>query len=248
MKWVEYKKALIKHIEILEWEMIDSIIQQEELRNSWIQSVKESSILSDIADIIESHLPLLCDCLSEDAQYMFDTDPAAHSVEEVLLCYPWIKALWRYRVAHLLYDAKEYLWARILAEHVHSLTGIDIHPGAKIGHYVAIDHGTGIVIGSTAVIGNYVRIYHNVSLGNLSVKKSQEWTKRHPTIEDYVTIYAGAIILWWETTIGHHSTIWWWAVVIRSVEPHSLVTTQYTTSYYDKREREQYAKEEVSER
>ncbi len=197
---------------------------------------------------IEKLIAEVADLSLQDVDYMMETDPATHSIREVVFAYPWIYALALQRFAHALHTAGVEIIPRMMTELAHSKTGIDIHPGTQIWHHIAIDHGTWIVIGETAIIGNYIRFYHNVSLWNLSVKKSQEWAKRHPTIEDHVTIYAGAIILGGQTVVWEHSTIWWWAVITSSVEPHSLVTTQYTTNYYSKHDKEEYAHIQITDR
>lgn len=145
--------------------------------------------------------------LIEDIEFTYNSDPACNSPEEVLSTYPGFHAILSYRVAHILYKLGLTFCARIIAEEAHSETGIDIHPGAKIGESFFIDHGTGVVIGETCVIGNNVKIYQGVTLGALSVKKELMNKKRHPTIEDNVTIYAGATILGGDTIIGEGSTI-----------------------------------------
>ena len=142
-----------------------------------------------------------------DAIAAFNGDPAAKSGDEVIVSYPGLEAIIVYRIAHFLHECGVPVIPRIMSEHVHGKTGIDIHPGAKIGESFFIDHGTGVVIGETTVIGNNVKIYQGVTLGALSVKKSLKNTKRHPTIEDNVTIYANATILGGETVIGKGSVI-----------------------------------------
>jgi len=142
-----------------------------------------------------------------DAIAAFNGDPAAKSGDEVIVSYPGLQAIIVYRLAHFLYECGVPVIPRIMSEHIHGRTGIDIHPGAKIGESFFIDHGTGVVIGETTIIGKNVKIYQGVTLGALSVKKSLKNTKRHPTIEDDVTIYANATILGGETVIGKGSVI-----------------------------------------
>ena len=154
----------------------------------------------------------------------YNGDPAAHSNEEVVLSYPGVEAILVYRIAHFLYKNGVPIIPRIMSEHVHGKTGIDIHPGAIIGESFFIDHGTGVVIGETCLIGNNVKIYQGVTLGALSVKKNLQNKKRHPTIEDDVTIYANATILGGETTIGRGSTIGGNTWITKSVEAKSVVT------------------------
>jgi serine O-acetyltransferase len=170
-------------------------------------------------------LPRLRALLNEDAVNAFECDPAAKSLEEVVFSYPTLKAITAHRVAHELYRREVPMIPRILSEHAHSFTGIDIHPGAQIGRRFFIDHGTGVVIGETCKIGNDVRIYQGVTLGALSGQRSKlspcVHNKRHPTILDRVTIYAGATILGGETVVGEDSVIGGNAWLIRSVPPNT---------------------------
>ena len=159
-----------------------------------------------------------------DTKAAFDGDPAAKSSEEVILSYPGLEAIVVHRIAHFLFKNGVPIIPRIMSEHIHGKTGIDIHPGATIGDSFFIDHGTGVVIGETCIIGNNVKIYQGVTLGALSVKKSLQNKKRHPTIEDNVTIYAGATILGGETVIGHDSTIGGNTWVTKSVPAGTVVT------------------------
>lgn len=152
-------------------------------------------------------IPEIRRVLFSDAKAALEGDPAARSTEEVLLSYPGLTALLVHRIAHFLYGKGVPIIPRIMSEYVHGKTGIDIHPGAKIGEECFIDHGTGVVIGETSVIGAKVKIYQGVTLGALSVKKTMADKKRHPTIEDGVTIYAGATILGGDTVIGAGSVI-----------------------------------------
>lgn len=156
----------------------------------------------------------------------FNGDPAAKSNEEVILSYPGLEAILVHRIAHFLFSNGVPIIPRIMSEHVHGKTGIDIHPGATIGDSFFIDHGTGVVIGETCVIGNNVKIYQGVTLGALSVKKELQDKKRHPTIEDDVTIYAGATILGGKTTIGKGCTIGGNTWVTESVPAGTVVTQQ----------------------
>ena len=159
-----------------------------------------------------------------DTKAAFDGDPAAKSSEEVILSYPGLEAIVVHRIAHFLFKNGVPIIPRIMSEHIHGKTGIDIHPGATIGDSFFIDHGTGVVIGETCIIGNNVKIYQGVTLGALSVKKSLQNKKRHPTIEDNVTIYAGATILGGETVIGHDSTIGGNTWVTKSIPAESVIT------------------------
>ncbi len=144
-----------------------------------------------------------------DVEAFYEGDPAAFSVDEIIFCYPGLFAITVYRLAHVLYTLGVPMLPRIMTEHAHSVTGIDINPGATIGKYFFIDHGTGIVVGETTVIGDHVKVYQGVTLGALTTRGGQSLRgkKRHPTIEDNVTIYAGASILGGGTVIGRDSVI-----------------------------------------
>jgi len=170
-----------------------------------------------------SALPFIYDNLLEDVASIMRYDPAAESIEEILVAYPGFFATAIYRIAHQLYQQQIATVPRLLTEYAHSKTGIDIHPGAKIGKSFFIDHGTGIVIGETTKIGDNVKVYQGVTLGALNVAKEYAKTKRHPTIEDNVVIYSGATILGGETTIGHDSVIGGNVWLTNSVEPYSVV-------------------------
>lgn len=154
-------------------------------------------------------IPKIREYVDTDLQAAYDGDPAAYSKDEIILSYPGLFAITINRIAHELFVLSVPLIPRIMTEYAHGLTGIDIHPGATIGKYFFIDHGTGIVIGETTVIGNHVKVYQGVTLGALSTRGGQKLRnkRRHPTIEDNVTIYAGASILGGETVIGHDSVI-----------------------------------------
>ncbi len=177
----------------------------------------------DTVELFFSAVPEIYRLLNTDIQAIFDGDPAAHSTFEVIRAYPGFYALCFYRIGHAMHDLKIPLLPRILTEHAHSKTGIDIHPAAQIGQFCCIDHGTGIVVGETTKIGNHVKLYQGVTLGALSVKKGLAFTKRHPTIEDNVVIYSGATILGGETVIGHNSIIGGNVWVTESISPGSLV-------------------------
>lgn len=165
--------------------------------------------------------------LTSDVKAVYDGDPAAKSYDEIIFSYPGLYAITVFRIANLLYKSKVPLLPRIMTEHAHSLTGIDIHPGAEIGERFVIDHGTGVVIGETTVIGNNVRIYQGVTIGALSLPREAIETlkkvKRHPTIEDDVIIYAGATILGGDTIIGKGTTIGGNVWLTESVPPNTRV-------------------------
>ena len=155
-------------------------------------------------------LPEIKRLLYTDVEAMFDADPAARNYGEVIFCYPVMNTMTHYRIAHRLHELGVPVIPRIITELAHSKTGIDIHPGAQIGEYFAIDHGTGVVIGETSIIGNHVTLYQGVTLGAKSFKYDEQGNMlnipRHPILEDNVTVYSNASILG-RMTIGHHSTI-----------------------------------------
>ncbi len=186
-----------------------------------------------------AQLPQIRALLQTDLQAAFDGDPAALNKEEVILSYPGLYAISIYRLAHALYELGLPLIPRMMTEHAHSLTGIDIHPGATVGAYFFIDHGTGIVIGETTVIGEGVKIYQGVTLGGLSTRGGQRLRgkKRHPTIGDRVTIYANATILGGDTVIGRDCVIGAGVFITESVAPETTVTTQAQQLQYNKNKR-----------
>jgi serine O-acetyltransferase len=173
-------------------------------------------------------LPAVRRTLNADVLAAFEGDPAAQCIEEVVFSYPIIEAIAAHRIAHFFYQQGVPMIPRIIAEHAHGETGIDIHPGAQIGEGFFIDHGTGVVIGETAVIGRSVKMYQGVTLGALSTRRSDYAEqpmprRRHPTIEDNVTIYAGATILGGDTVIGKGSVIGGNVWLIRSVPPGTKI-------------------------
>lgn len=168
-------------------------------------------------------IPVLRNQLQADAAFIEANDPATTCIEEVIMAYPGFYAIMVYRLANKLKGLGVPLIPRIMTEHAHSLTGIDIHPGATIGNEFFIDHGTGIVIGESATIGNRVKMYQGVTLGAMSVCKDTAQSKRHPTIESDVVIYAGATILGGKTIIGHNSVIGGNVWLTNSVPPYSTV-------------------------
>lgn len=173
-------------------------------------------------------IPKLREYLYSDVQAAYDGDPAAYSTDEIIFSYPGLFAITVYRIAHELWELGVPMIPRIMTEHAHSITGIDIHPGAKIGKNFFIDHGTGIVIGETTIIGDNVKIYQGVTLGALSTRKGQQLkgTKRHPTIGDNVTIYAGTTILGGDTIIGKGATIGGNAFIVSSVSEGMKVSAK----------------------
>lgn len=187
----------------------------------------ESMATDTVIHMMES-MPRLHELLMTDIQAAFDWDPAAKSFNEIILGYPCVEAIATYRLAHELYHRGVPIIPRIMTERAHAHTGVDIHPGAEIGHSFFIDHGTGLVIGETCVIGDRVRVYQGVTLGALSFPKDKtgkpvKGVKRHPNIEDDVVIYAGATILGGDTTVGRGSIIGGSVWLTESVPPYSVV-------------------------
>lgn len=185
-----------------------------------------------LALLFLQRLPALRATAARDVEAAFEGDPAASSLDEIVFCYPGVSAITVYRLAHEMYNLGVPLIPRMMTEYAHGKTGIDIHPGARIGEKFFIDHGTGVVIGQTTEIGDRVKIYQGVTLGALSFPRDEltgevlRGTKRHPTIEDDVVIYANATILGGNTIIGHHSVIGSSAWLTRSVAPHTTVTIE----------------------
>ncbi len=179
-----------------------------------------------ITTTLLERIPELRRLLTLDVQAAFDGDPAAISTDETIFCYPGVDAIFTYRVAHELWELGVPLLARIMTEYAHNETGIDIHPGATIGESFFIDHGTGVVVGETTVIGDRVKLYQGVTLGALSTKGGQSWRgrRRHPTLEDDVTIYGGAIILGGNTVIGHGAVVGGSVFLTSSVPAEHTVT------------------------
>ena len=175
-------------------------------------SLDDEALHAKAEDIVIEFLqsiPKIREYLDTDLQAFFEGDPAAYNKQEIVLCYPGFTAITTNRIAHELYKLNVPLIPRIMTEYAHSSTGIDIHPGATIGKYFFMDHGTGIVVGETSIIGEHVKVYQGVTIGALSTRGGQSLrgNKRHPSIEDNVTIYAGASILGGETVIGEGSVI-----------------------------------------
>ena len=181
---------------------------------------------SEVCTVFFDELPSIQRVLLTDVQALYDGDPAAGSKEEVIFSYPGLYAIYVYRIAHVLYQQNVPIIPRIMTELAHSGTGIDIGAGAEIGEYFFIDHGTGVVIGETTVIGDHVKLYQGVTLGALSTRGGQRLAgvRRHPTIEDDVTIYSTASVLGGETVIGKGSVIAGSAFVTSSIPPHSRVS------------------------
>lgn len=188
----------------------------------------------EISNLFFEEVPVIYDALMKDAEAILQFDPAAESIEEVLVAYPGFYATAVYRISNYLWNQGVKILPRVFSEYAHSKTGVDIHPGATIGKSFFIDHGTGIVIGETTIIGDNVKIYQGVTLGALSVNKDKANSKRHPSIEDNVVIYSGATILGGDTLIGHDSVIGGNVWLTNSVLPHSIVYHKSEITIRDK--------------
>lgn len=208
----------------------------ESPRKLYLSSIRNDE--TEAQDFITA-LPEIKKQLKEDLLFFMDCDPAVDSEEEVVLAYPGFKAIRYYRIAHKLYELKEFLYARIIAEEAHVQTGVDIHPGAQIDCPFFIDHGTGIVIGETTIIGKRARIYQSVTLGALSLAKGRliHGVKRHPTIGNDVTIYAGVSILGGDVKIGDRVTIGSNVFLTESIPDDMKVTVGKPELVLQKREK-----------
>ena len=214
---------------------------RRQLRESLERIYREPPQSDDVIDTLFSNLPAIRDTLDTDVQAAYEGDPAATCREEVMLAYPAFEAISIFRIAHELYRMKVPMLPRMMTEYAHSLTGIDIHPGADIGPYFFIDHGTGVVIGETTVIGDHVKLYQGVTLGAKSFPVQADGTlvkgnKRHPNIGSRVVIYAGATILGGDTFIGDDCVIGGTVWLTHSVAPGTRVlTAREQTDYSESR-------------
>jgi serine O-acetyltransferase len=212
----EYLRYLVgERLEYIEYNLRKQVARALNNENKSDADKKAEQLVSEFIDKI----PEIRDYLYTDIQAAYDGDPAAYSTDEIVFCYPGVFAITVYRIAHILWTLGIPMIPRIISEYAHNLTGIDIHPGATIGKYFFIDHGTGIVIGETTIIGEHVKIYQGVTLGGLSTRKGQQLkgVKRHPTIGDNVTIYSNTSILGGETIIGNNVVIGGNAFIVNSV-------------------------------
>lgn len=190
---------------------------------------KPEGICEGIWEQFLEKLPSVLEKLNQDAAYILENDPASNSIEEVYLAYPGFYAIAIYRLSHELYLLDMLLFSRLMSEYAHRITGTDIHAGAEIESPFFIDHATGIVIGETTVIEKHVKLYQGVTLGALSVSKDMKSTKRHPTVEKNVCIYANATILGGETVIGKNSIIGGNTWITKSIPAKSIVTNTTIT-------------------
>lgn len=222
------EQSISRELEVVRDDLIREVGKSLQFELPPDSSPGRSEKAEEKVDAFLQELPRIRSLLGGDVEAAFEGDPAAKSFEEIILAYPGIEAVAVQRLAHELYRLGVALIPRMMTEWAHSRTGIDIHPGAKIGEHFFIDHGTGVVIGETCEIGDRVKIYHGVTLGARSTSGGQALrdVKRHPTIEDDVTIYSGAVILGGQTRIGKGSMIGGNVFLLESVPPNSVV-------YYD---------------
>ena len=227
----EYVRYLVgQKIEYIQYNLTKQVaiaLGTQDLCADCPRSVLQKQAEKLVMDFLEE-IPALRDTLATDVQAAYDGDPAAYSIDEIILSYPGLMAVTTYRIAHELWVRNIPLIPRVLTEYAHNLTGIDIHPGATIGKYFFIDHGTGIVIGETTVIGERAKVYQGVTLGGLSTRKGQELkgSKRHPTLGDHVTIYSGTSVLGGETVLGDHVTVGGNTFVIHSIPSNTRVSAK----------------------
>ncbi len=203
-------------------------IHSDYLENTFLKILASLEIedAQKIWNTFRAELPEIRRKLDLDAIAFEKNDPASHCLQEIYLAYPGFHAISIYRLSHALYRLGVYILPRMMSEYIHGITGIDINPGATIGESFYIDHGTGIVIGESAIIGEHVKIYQGVTLGGIQVSKNLASTKRHPTIDDNVTIYANATILGGDIVIGANSIIGANVWITQSVPEDSVVTYQ----------------------
>ena len=216
---------------------VDLLSQKEPALRAKLKALLEASNADPaISDVFFDELEAAFDLLIKDAEAILTFDPAADSLEEVIIAYPGFYAIAIHRLSHILYNNAVVILPRILSEFAHSRTGIDIHPGAQIGESFFIDHGTGIVIGETTIIGASVKIYQGVTLGALTVEKGSTHGQRHPTIQDNVIIYSGSTILGGKTIVGHDSVIGGNVWLTESVPAFSVVYQKSEVKIRDRSE------------
>jgi serine O-acetyltransferase len=249
------KRLRSDSIEYCTGALLESLIYslQKQVARALYNAGKENNAENEAENAAYAFLeqiPSVRRLLSADVAAFFDGDPAAYNTDEIILSYPGIYAITVSRLAHRLHLLGVPMLPRMMTEHAHSRTGIDIHPGASIGHHFFIDHGTGIVIGETTVIGNHVKIYQGVTLGALSTRGGQtlKGVKRHPTIKDHVTIYSGASIFGGDTVIGEGVVIGSNAFITKSVREKTRVSVKNPELQFNEDDRlrsVEFAQEEV---
>ena len=253
-KYYQIRNNLTVNIEDIAYRLtrqIGNCLKREELRRKYRDDVPVQGETEELLSAAECgninmraqeitikflrRIPDIRALLDTDLEAFFDGDPAAENRDEIILCYPGFYAITVYRLAHELYRMEVPMLPRIMTEYAHTQTGIDINPGATIGRYFFIDHGTGIVIGETTMIGEHVKIYQGVTLGALSTRGGRRLQnkKRHPTIEDNVTIYSGASILGGETVIGKNSIIGGNVFITDSIAEDTRVSVKNQELRYD---------------
>ena len=235
----EYMKYLLgERVEFVQYHLKKQIARALGNAEGYEQCLQEelSAKADEIVEKFLEKIPEIREYLYTDVQAAYDGDPAAYSTDEVIFSYPGIFTITVYRVAHELVKLGVPLIPRIMTEYAHSLTGIDINPGAEIGKYFCIDHGTGIVIGETTTIGEHVKIYQGVTLGALSTKRGQllKGEKRHPTIGNYVTIYSNTSVLGGDTVIGDGVTIGGNAFIVDSISAGMKVNVKNPELQYSR--------------
>tara|TARA_R110002050_G_scaffold94765_3_gene197308 strand:+ start:40169 stop:40909 length:741 start_codon:yes stop_codon:yes gene_type:complete len=221
-------KAFTKKVFYSLFDCNHEVEHAEYLEKTFLQILDKLEIENgeSIWKTFKAELPEIRRKLDLDAIAFENNDPASHCLAEIYMAYPGFHAISIFRLSHALYKLGVYILPRMMSEYIHGITGIDIHPGATIGESFYIDHGTGIVIGETSIIGEQVKIYQGVTLGGIQVSKDLASTKRHPTIDDNVTIYANATILGGDIVIGKNSIIGANVWITQSVPENSLVTYQ----------------------
>ncbi len=227
---------VIYHVGDLVDSLYDRLSEQIGRALVYMQATDEQASLDEIvapqkAMAFLEKLPHLRSVLQDDVAAALNGDPAAHNHAEIVFCYPGLYAVTVHRIAHELLSQGIPLIPRMMSEYAHSLTGIDIHPGAQIGRHFFIDHGTGVVIGETCIIGHHVTLYQGVTLGSLTFPRDAAGNiirgkKRHPTLEDGVIVYANATVLGGHTVVGHHSIVGSNVWLTHSVEPYTVVTLE----------------------
>ena len=218
-----------------------------DFENAWEERIREEA--EKISIEFFKKIPKIREYVDTDLQAAYEGDPAAYDKDEIILAYPGLFATTVNRLAHELYELSVPLLPRIMTEHAHSVTGIDIHPGATIGKYFFIDHGTGVIIGETTVIGEHVKIYQGVTLGALSTRGGQNLknVKRHPTIEDNVTIYSGASILGGNTVIGKDAVIGGNAFITKSIAEGTRVSIKNQELQFNYGDKNTFRKKELEQ-
>lgn len=239
-----YVGELLGDIRGLLLEQVTNVLRHQATRHGSPCPDLDQTAESIVRTFLE-RIPRLRATLATDVQAAFAGDPAAGDTDEVIFSYPGIFAITVHRIAHELYELKVPLVPRIMSEYAHALTGIDIHPGATIGEFFFIDHGTGVVIGETTTIGRHVKIYQGVTLGAMSTRGGQslKGVKRHPTLEDSVTVYSGASILGGDTVIGTEAIISSNVFVTQSVPPQTRVTVKNPELQYRNRQPQEFKQE-----